>query len=317
MLSQRRRCNLNEADYNIVKREITRPPFGKKHVTRFEDEGFLSPELEKIRAEIRRKHGEWIALIRKINTFGVRTGRSFQIRTDDVSSMLAAFFGFRILEDMQNAAILLSHGALIQAQSLIRNAFEALLQMLEYTSSEEQAEFFANTYEVERLRLLERAARGEYPGPPGWELERIKEEIEVYRRQLSEKGYGRPKDAATLAQKHGLVELYWVAFTHFSYGIHSRMHVVRRYFRMENGRWVFRCGPETNDLNGAFMLCAQLPLLMLKAVPPKVASVDSSSLERLWKRFLKLANIRSPDWTPKRGRSMGPGNHRSKRLSSD
>jgi len=120
----------------------------------FEDEGFLSRELDALREHILSNHAKHFDLAKRVNIFCQRAQARLKVYNRDPQQLTATCLMLKIFEDVQGALILLESGLASQSRSLLRVATEALIILAKVATSEEFFKAYVLTGERERLKLL-------------------------------------------------------------------------------------------------------------------------------------------------------------------
>ena len=92
-----------------------------------DDQGFLSPEIEKYREEIRAKNQPSFKLVEDLNGFCQQTKYRLEIHNRDGQQLFAGCLLVKLLNDVQAAVILFEKGLVSQGCSMLRVALESLI----------------------------------------------------------------------------------------------------------------------------------------------------------------------------------------------
>jgi uncharacterized protein DUF5677 len=120
-----------------------------------DDQGFLSPELEKYREGIRAKNKAFFKLIEDLNGFCQQTKYRFEIHNRDGQQIFAGCLLIKLLNDVQAAVILFEKGLISQGRSLLRIALESLIVLGKICESYEFVHAYAKIGEKDRLKLVQ------------------------------------------------------------------------------------------------------------------------------------------------------------------
>lgn len=99
-----------------------------------DDQGFLSPEIEKYREEIRAKNQLSFKLVEDLNGFCQQTKYRLKIHNRNGQQIFAGCLLIKLLNDVQAAVILFEKGLVSQGRSLLRVGLESLLCWVKFVN---------------------------------------------------------------------------------------------------------------------------------------------------------------------------------------
>ena len=92
-------------------------------------QGFLSEPFNEVRTAVRAKYAPWRELLLLVNGECVKAQHAIEVNSLDPRQMLAAVLFARTLASTQAGVLLLEHGLVPQARTMLRAAIETLFQL--------------------------------------------------------------------------------------------------------------------------------------------------------------------------------------------
>ena len=125
--------------------------------------GFLSDAMTAVRAEVLCNHATWHELLLRVNAQCVEAQHAAQVDPTDSRALLAAAHFARSLASVQGAVLLLEHGLVSQAKTVLRMALESLFALEALRVKPEIAADLARTHEVDKRVVADRMLQWEAP----------------------------------------------------------------------------------------------------------------------------------------------------------
>ncbi len=118
-----------------------------------ETQGFLSPELEKLKTLQRQKHAEPFGLLDQASELGQQALSKVSLLKPTTDNLLASIFFVRGLQTVQGAILMLERGMILEARTLSRGAIETLFYLGSATKDPtfSQDFFRDHIYRVDKL----------------------------------------------------------------------------------------------------------------------------------------------------------------------
>lgn len=175
--------------------------------------GFLSAAMTVVRVEVLRKHATWHELLLRVNEQCVEAQHAAQIDPTDSRALLAAAHFARLLASVQGAVLLLEHGLVSQAKTVLRMALESLFALEALRVQPEIATDMTQTHEVDKRVVADRMLQ--------WEAHELKTAAAAHISDDELKGYlsskARELKTYELANAAGMLDWYrsWYAILSF------------------------------------------------------------------------------------------------------
>ena len=223
-----------------------------------DEQGFLSPEIEKYRKEIRAKNPLHFKLVEDINGFGQQTKYRLEIHNRDGQQLFAGCLLIKLLNDVQAAVILFEKGLISQGCSMLRVALESLIVLGKICESYEFVHAYAKIGEKDRLKLV-RSIRNASTNV----FDDIKPELTdelIKKIEETLEGINVQRNLEQWAKDIELHHLYVGAYRLYSQDVHSSPRVLDRLFMKSEGNEVigFEWGPkEDEDLRAELLEAAR------------------------------------------------------------
>jgi hypothetical protein len=231
-------------------------------------DGFLMENLP-FEAEISRTNGEALNLARRIN----RECHSLifnkaEVHNKDGQSLLVATLFLRVLQHFQAGILLLSKGLIASGKVAIRAELEAVFAARAIADNESNMRAFVNDDLRERLELIKKSLKYDYPI-----LQRLREEIsdEDFVRlneQVKRAGATKKVTAAVLSEQAELHYLYVSAYPILSRAAHSGVRELDTYLILGPDGEVREIdyAPELDDVTAMLLTACDFILLGSDAV---------------------------------------------------
>ena len=230
-------------------------------------DGFLMENLP-YEAEISRTNAEALNLARRINRECHSLIFKADVRNRDGQSILVAALFLRVLQHFQAGILLLSKGLIASGKVAIRAELEAVFAVRAIAADENNSRAFVNDDLRERLELIKKARRYDYPI-----LQRLKEEVsDEDFAQLSDRvkiaGATKKVTTADLSEQAELHYLYVSAYRILSRAAHSGVREIDAYLISDPGGEVREIdyAPELRDVTDMLLTACDFILLGSEAV---------------------------------------------------
>jgi len=127
------------------------------------EQGFLSEPFDDIRNQVRRQYSDWRNLLLKVNSQCVEAQHSITIYPHDTRAILAAVLFARTLASTQAAVILIEHGLLSQARTILRASIETLFALGAIYRKPELTDELVQSHEADKRTVADRMLRWKSP----------------------------------------------------------------------------------------------------------------------------------------------------------
>jgi len=125
--------------------------------------GFLSDIVRDVRAEVLAQYPELVALLHEVNTEAVALQHTLEFRKQEPADLYGAALYARTLASTQACVILLEHGLVSQARTVLRSALECLFPLCAIAKDRSLAEGLIDSHNANRKTLVERMHRWQEP----------------------------------------------------------------------------------------------------------------------------------------------------------
>lgn len=181
------------------------------------EQGFLSDAIAEVRPVVRERYAAWRALLLIVNARCISAQHAAEVDTNDPRALLAAAHFARLLASVQAAAILLEHGLLAQARSLLRVALESLFALAAVHAKPEIATVLAKSQEAATRVVADRMLQ--------WQAPELKASVESQITEDELKTYLAIKTPEVktfeLAQAANMVDWYLTLYSLLSFPAHA------------------------------------------------------------------------------------------------
>lgn len=190
------------------------------------DAGFLSPDIEQHREQIRTQWREHFDLCGRASQCCHSQKFKLTVHPENYQEVYAVGVFLKLLGDAEGAVILFERGLFSQGSSLLRVAIECSITLAKICQDQAFASAFAKIGEGERLKLLKCIKNSAHP-----ELQRLREEIpDGLLAELEESVGGEKKIIEQWAGHVGMGNVYDVQYRLFCTDVHTGPYSLERFF---------------------------------------------------------------------------------------
>lgn len=125
--------------------------------------GFLSDAVRGVREDVRRDYAAFVHLLDEVNSRAVTLQHDIAIHRDCPSELYGAALFARTLASTQACVLLLEHGLVSQARTVLRSALETLFPLGALANHPHLAEELLQSHEADRRTIAERIRRWHDP----------------------------------------------------------------------------------------------------------------------------------------------------------
>ncbi len=257
----------------------------------FDNEGFLSEDTLKFRAQNRERYANLFSLTDDLNRYAHRVKFSINIHSRDLQEVICSCLFLRVLNSYAASVRLAELGMCHDAEALCRVALEALFFMKNCAEDREATIAYVKSDQQDRLKLLnvmkdkssslhELIRSGQFT-----EIDALHE---LLKKEIEEEKIAERK-AWEAASKAKLAGVYDYAYRMLSQSVHSSPRSISRYVEMdEDGevRQVYST-PEKDSIPLTLFTSAST-LMMSLMVMRDLFKVEMPELEGLGERFQML-----------------------------
>ncbi len=255
----------------------------------FEKEGCLSPEIGRVREQIRVRHASHFELVRRVNVFCQEKRSTLTIYNRDPQQLIAICLMLKIFEDVQSSILLLESGLTSQGRSLLRIATEALIILANVVNSEEFFKAYVLCGERERLKLL-----NAIKGNPLYEDENLKKDITPELVEQVKKSVDgiENKNVEQWAKDVKLDVQYDIVYRLFSQDVHTHPRVIEQYLRFREDGDVGQivCGPWIDEeIQAEIFEATKILLLTMDAIGHLLELQIQQQIKTFWEEIKSIA----------------------------
>ncbi|MGZ8163566.1 MAG: DUF5677 domain-containing protein [Halobacteriota archaeon] len=127
------------------------------------EQGFLSEPFDDVRDTVRQTYAPWRALLLRVNGACVAAQHRIDIDRNDSRQMLGAAYFVRTLASSQAAILLLEHGLLAQARTMLRASLESLLPLGAIYRNPSVVPKLLQSHEADKRTIADRMMRWKSP----------------------------------------------------------------------------------------------------------------------------------------------------------
>jgi hypothetical protein len=225
-------------------------------------------DYDRVRAIVRAKYANWIAIYSEIESLVREKQRHEQFHLEDLQQKLVmALFG-RTLSNTSAAMFLAEHGYEVQCKIVQRTALEALFSLVAIAGDSKIAEAFAQAQERELKRRVFKSKL--------WSKE-LRSTVEsrlnsdTFRKVEDLAKSTKAKNISTeeMAKAAGLHDWYLTAYTVYSASVHANIiDLEEQYVLSEDGSEIvgMRSGAIVDNLHGLYLNASEILLKGLEVM---------------------------------------------------
>lgn len=243
----------------------------------FDEEGFLSDDIESLAEPIRRKHKDLFQLFCEISRFAEKTKNEFLPQSEDRQKLISTCLFIKCLEGIQASIVLAKIGLDADAVIVLRGVFETLVHLVLCVEEESYSFKYLNKHEVHRLDLIKKAYQKKDRDGVWADIRNhfAKDDIVKLEQELRDKGietdievYRRKYSISNLAQKAKLSDLYDSFYTVTSDYTHANPLSLERYVSTDSSGKIFQLnhGPCDNYAKTNLISAAEFSLVAMSAM---------------------------------------------------
>jgi Family of unknown function (DUF5677) len=180
-------------------------------------QGFLSEPFDDVRMAVREQYASWRSLLMQLNAQCVASQHEFAINPDAPRDLLGGTLFARTLTSTQASIILLEHGLLAQAKTVLRSALESLFALAAIEAKPELALPLAQSQEANKRSLADKVLQ--------WKSVELKasRSAQIDEAQLREMASSRTRvfNTAQLADAAGMMDWYHSIYALLSFPVHA------------------------------------------------------------------------------------------------
>jgi Family of unknown function (DUF5677) len=220
--------------------------------------GFLSAAMTAVRAEVLRRHGTWHKLLLRVNEQCVEAQYAAQIDPTNSRALLAAAHFARLLASVQGAVLLLEHGLVSQAKTVLRMALESLFALEALRVQPEIATDMTQTHEVDKRVVADRMLQ--------WEAHELKTAAAAHISDDELKGYlsskARELKTYELANAAGMLRIAYQLRYQSSMPAHGTVSDIAKHLVVDQSRKVvaLKNEPEVEGQGSAWACAIEIEL---------------------------------------------------------
>jgi hypothetical protein len=221
-------------------------------------QGFLSDPFDEVRATVRSRYGPWRELLLLVNGECVKAQHAIEVNPLDPRQLLAAVLFARTLASTQAGVLLLEHGLVSQARTMLRTAIETLFQLGAIYRDPNATSKIIASHDADRRTVADRMLR--------WKSERLRDAIrsEISEDELLElKASKAPGlNVYDLACKAEMEEWYLTLYSLLSFPAHGALSDLTSHV-IEDGDGVvheLRSDPEIEEQESSWGYAIEIQL---------------------------------------------------------
>lgn len=133
-------------------------------------QGFLSEPFQDVREEIRKRYALWRSLLLRVNGECIRAQHAIDVDPTSRRQLLGAVLFARTLATVQSAILLLEHGLLPQARTMLRASLETLFQLHAIWRQPPVAALIIGAHAADQHTVAEKVSR--------WKSEQLRDAVQ-------------------------------------------------------------------------------------------------------------------------------------------
>jgi len=215
----------------------------------FDERGYLGEEAVTFKQVAREKHRVYFDLFEALNSFSQDKQLLIEANNQDGQQVLSLNIFIRILNGAQAVYILVGYGLAQEGQIILRSLLEGLIVLAKVISDPGFVSVYINEDELDRLKLMEAAAKHDHPV-----FDELKKDIDpgkilALRKHLKAQGVRR-LNLADLAKQVGLGPYYDSVYRLLSPGVHFRVRSLEDYMGLDDEDEITKVewGPQYQDI---------------------------------------------------------------------
>lgn len=233
----------------------------------YETDGFLSPDLDGLRASVMRNHRRLHELARRLNQFAVRKQYELEIHRDSPRQVLVAALFARTLQNAQAAILLLELGMRSQAEAMVRVAMESLFTFGAIAKDDQYHLAYVRADAESRRKLSEKVKQWD---PSLLNAMTTRTDVERLRQMAIDdlaNQHGGSASAYEAAKSADLLGWYLSAYSILSGPIHTSVRDLEEAhicFDASGEVSAIRAEPTTNGMTAPFVATTEILMQLLR-----------------------------------------------------
>ncbi len=270
--------------------ERTGPHMPDKPLTRFDEQGFLSTDIENTIEYIRAKYSDWLEFLFEVNSFAQRNQYTLEVHPDNPQEIVVATLYSRTLSNVQAATLLCLRGMGVQTRIMLRSALESLFSLVAISLDSRLANDFIAADTLARKRIYHKLQAW-----PAHLKKDVHEEVLNEKLQEIEESIAalNPKRMSVeeMSMKAGMHEWYVTIYSVLSDSVHTSVRDLEDHLVLDGARSVeqLKNEPTVEDLDSLFLICIEFLLHSLSAIDRVFTLGIDSSISQHKYRLVSLA----------------------------
>lgn len=251
-------------------------------------QGFLSEPFDEVRTAIRARYGAWRELLLQVNGECVRAQHAIEVNSHDPRQLLAAVLFARTLASTQAGVLLLEHGLLAQARTMLRAAIETLFQLGAIYREPFVTSKIINAHDADRRTIADRMLRWKSEEP----RDAIRNEISEDELHALKASKAAGLNVYELACKAEMEEWYLTLYSLLSFPTHGAISDLRSHV-VENDDGLIqelRNEPEINEQESSWGYAIEIQIKAADALVGVFGSpkIDTASFRTSLGKLARL-----------------------------
>jgi len=257
------------------------------------ENGFLGNEICGWAQECRTQHREWFELCAEINRFAHRLLFNLEVHSESPRETISALIFTRALDNFQGSVVLAERGMLPQAQILCRCALEAAFSLHAIAKDDDTISQLIQGDRRHQLRLLKNARELLQNPQSVLRQQTTEQELAARISELEESlrtDRGEPPKIKDLANKGGLLELYYSAYAILSLTVHSNLRDLEKQLGLDDRGHISTLywGPDPRTVDEVLFTASEAIMLSCDAVA-EIFDVPIEQISQLKQKRRELA----------------------------
>lgn len=256
----------------------------------FVEQGFLSYEMCLTRDSVRAKYTEYLAVLMRLNDECVAAQYELDISPHESRDILGAAFFVRTLASSQAAAILLEHGLVAQAESVLRTSLESLFALAALEAKPALAMQLAQSQEANKRSLADKMLQWS-----GEEL-RASRDTRIGEDELLILKSSKAREFTThqLAEAAGMLDWYYSLYALMSHPAHAHVSDLTSHLvaNPDGSIGAIQNEPQLDGQENTWVFIIEIQLRAAKAVVSMfgIASIGVQVHETALRKLVEGAN---------------------------
>lgn len=239
------------------------------------ESGFLSEPFDDVRANVRSTYEAFHSLLHHVNRESVELQHSIEIHTENNREVYAATLFARTLSSSQATVVLLEHGLVPQARTVLRSGLETLFALIAIAEKPELVKRLIDSHGAEQRRAAKNITLWKHPDLKAIaETQNAKESFQMLLTSPESK-----ISTFELAEAAGLEDWYRSIYMTLSWSAHgATIDLDRHIVQNEDGQMIeFRNEPEISNQEVDWVVAIDIQIKATYALALIFNSVDIAS----------------------------------------